>query len=151
MQIDRMARKLSTMYVLLSTVLVTGISFVQCSSQDAKFQQYYVKGEQLYKKNCSNCHQKSGKGLGRLYPPLAESDFMAKNFDETLCLMRYGRDGEMEVNGRRFNKSMPAIPSLTDLEIAEIATYIYNSWGSERGIIEVKDAAAMLASCTNKP
>src|SRR5215831_13174759 len=62
-----------------------------CSTKDAKFQQYYVQGQMLYEKNCSNCHQKNGKGLGLLFPPLASSDYLKKNFNASLCLMKYGK------------------------------------------------------------
>jgi cytochrome c551 len=118
-----------------------------CSQKDPKFQQYFVEGEQLYLKNCSNCHHKDGKGLGLVYPPLAPSDFMENNFGEVICLIRKGRKGEMTVNGSSFNQPMPGIPSLTELEIAEIATYIYNSWGHQKGLIEVKQVNELLNTC----
>jgi hypothetical protein len=31
---------------------------------------------------------------------------------------------------------MPANPSLKPLEIAQIATYLYNSWGMQEGVID---------------
>jgi cytochrome c551 len=122
-------------------------SIVSCSTKDAKFQQYYAQGEVLYEKNCSNCHQKNGKGLGLVYPPLASSDFLKKNFNASLCLMKYGKQGEITVNGKSFNKPMPGVPSLTELEIAEIATYINNSWGSQNGIVEIGQVTSALNEC----
>ena len=112
-----------------------------------KEQQYYVHGEQLYLKHCSNCHQASGTGLGLIYPPLAKSDFIDKNFESVICLMRHGINGELIVNGKSFNKEMPGIPSLTDLEIAEIATYLYNTWGHQRDSVELKEVSAILDRC----
>lgn len=112
-----------------------------------KFDQYYVHGEQLYIKNCSNCHQKEGTGLGLLYPPLKNSDYLLQNTDDVICLIRNGKSGELIVNGKSFNMAMPAMPSLTDLEIAEIATYIYNSWGNEQGLVDVSDVTAVLTRC----
>lgn len=112
-----------------------------------KFTQYYNRGEQLYLTHCSNCHQKDGTGLGRLYPPLNKSDYMSRQFNEVLCLMRYGIAGEISVNGLDFNHPMPGIPRLTDLEIAEIATYIYNTWEHDKGIVEVKDVTIILRDC----
>jgi len=112
-----------------------------------KFEQYYVQGEQLYAKNCSNCHQKNGTGLGLLYPPLNKSDYMQNNFETVVCLLRHGIKGELVVNGNSFNKEMPGIPALTDLEIAEIATFIYNSWSNEHGIVDVSDVSGILATC----
>lgn len=112
-----------------------------------KFDQYFIQGEQLYVRHCSNCHQKNGKGLGLIYPPLDSSDYMQNHLEEVLCLMRHGKSGEVFVNGRNFNQPMPGVPTLSDLEIAEIATYIYNSWSHERGIVDVKTASQILSDC----
>ncbi len=128
-------------------LLILSLFAVGCSLKDSKFQQYYVEGQQLYLKNCSNCHQKDGKGLGLVYPPLAPSDFMDSNFNASICLIKKGRTGEISVNGNTYNKPMPGIPSLTDLEIAEIATYIYNSWGHEKGLVETSEVNATLQTC----
>ena len=111
-----------------------------------KFEQYFNQGEQLYAANCSNCHQKSGTGLGLVYPPLNQSDFMDRHFGQVICLMRHGRKGELVVNGKMYNQAMPAT-TLSDLEIAEIATYIYNSWGRTQGIVEVNAVSAQLQRC----
>ena len=118
-----------------------------CSQQDNKLAQYTRQGEELYLKHCSNCHQANGKGLGLVYPPVDQSDFVDKNFEKTICLIEYGTSGEMFVNGKSFNKAMPGVPTLTDLEIAEITTYLYNSWGRSNGIVEVKETAKILANC----
>ena len=112
-----------------------------------KFDQYYVQGEQLYIKNCSNCHQKEGTGLGLLYPPLKNSDYLVNNRNEVICLIKNGKSGELIVNGKSFNMVMPPMPSLTDLEIAEITTYIYNEWGNNQGLIDVNEVSAILAKC----
>jgi len=139
----------------LSTLALILLFFSSCLSKkesntrtsSVKFDQYYLQGEQLYQTNCSNCHQKNGRGLGRIYPPLDTSDFMNDHFEEVICLMDNGRKGELIVNGKNFNKTMPAIPSLTDLEIAEIATYIYNTWSHQRDLVDVKDVQGILSRC----
>jgi cytochrome c551 len=131
-------------YCLLLTTYCLLLS--SCTS-DPKYQQYYNQGEQLYIKHCSNCHQKDGKGLGLVYPPLENSDYLNNNLDDVICLMRYGISGELIVNGQSYNKPMPGIPTLTDLEIAEIATYIYNTWHPHRGIIEVRAVADVSGKC----
>jgi cytochrome c551 len=143
-------KNVSAIPVLTFHFLLFALCFVLLScgkTASAKFKQYYVHGEQLYLKHCSNCHQSNGTGLGRVYPPLNTSDFMGKNFEEVICLIRYGTSGELIVNGVQFNQPMPGIPKLSDLEIAEIATYIYNTWEHERGTVEVKEASKILDAC----
>ncbi|AYB31281.1 c-type cytochrome [Chryseolinea soli] len=116
-----------------------------------KFQQYYVHGEELYLRYCSNCHQKNGTGLARLYPPVATSDYVDKNKDAVICLIRNGKSGPVTVNGVSFNKVMQPIPALTDIEIAEIATYLYNTWNRNEGIVEVQHVSKVLTSCDTIP
>lgn len=115
--------------------------------RSVKFDQYFVQGKQLYIKNCSNCHQKEGTGLGLIYPPLKNSDYLLQNRNDVICLIRNGKSGELIVNGKNFNMAMPAMPSLTDLEIAEITTYIYNEWGHGEGLIDVNEVTAILTKC----
>ena len=72
---------------------------------------------------------------------------MDNRFEDVLCLMRYGIKREIQVNGTSYIQGMPGIPTLTDIEIAQIATYIYNTWEHEKGIIKVNDATQVLRSC----
>lgn len=140
-------RKVYGLILCIASILWISCSPGQKQGESVKFQQYFVEGEQLYVTLCSNCHQKNGKGLGLLYPPLDQSDYMDNNFQEVICLMKYGKSGEINVNGKVFNQPMPGVPTLTSLEIAEIATYIYNSWSHKRGIIEVNEVINTLDQC----
>jgi cytochrome c551 len=127
-------------------VFFAAAQFISCNT-NPKFQQYYVQGEQLYVKHCSNCHQKNGKGLGLVYPPVDQSDYLDKNFADVICLMKYGKRGELIVNGKTFHQPMPGIPMLTDLEVAEIATYLYNNWDRQRGLVDVKEVSPVIMNC----
>ena len=82
-----------------------------------------------------------------LFPPVDVSDYMDANFNDVICLMENGKSGELIVNGKSYNKPMQGIPSLTDLEIAEIATYLYNSWGREIGLVDVNDVSRIIKQC----
>jgi cytochrome c551 len=112
-----------------------------------KLTQYYNKGEQLYTKHCTNCHQADGSGLGLLYPPIKGSDYMT-NQHEVICLIKNGTKGPITVNGKVYDQEMPANPALTNIEIAEIATFIYNSWSFKDGLIDVRRVSAILDSCS---
>lgn len=145
----------ATLYALCFLLSAFCFLLPSCSSKSengndqtsTKFQQYYVQGEKLYLKHCSNCHQKNGSGLGLVYPPLNRSDYMENNPEKVICLIRYGIKGNLLVNGKSYNQPMPGIPSLGDLEIAEIATYIYNTWEHNKGIISVQEVTAIQKNC----
>lgn len=112
-----------------------------------KFRQYAVQGRLLYEQHCANCHQADGTGLGRLIPPLAQADYLQKNRNQVLCIIRHGLKGSVVVNGQEYNQPMPANPQLTAIEIAEIATYIMNAWGNQGSFIEVGEAREILNNC----
>ncbi len=138
-------------FVLLFSIPWLGGYFSCQSKTEIQVRQYYVQGEQLYLKHCSNCHQKSGKGLGLLYPPLAASDYLQSKKKSVFCLIRNGQTGELTVNGKNYNQAMPGFPLLTDLEIAEIATFIYNAWGNEGGHVDILQVGEALKNCGNSP
>ncbi len=142
--------------ILFVAFLSAVYSLFSCTSHSEKsgknspkFQQYYVQGQVLYQTHCSNCHQTNGKGLGRLYPPLDQSDFMDRNFEEVVCIVKYGSQGRLVVNGVEYNMAMKGIPGLTELEVAEIITYIYNSWSHRKGLVDVSEVSQLLSACNN--
>ena len=135
-------------FVILMIGTIQVIHLQSCQTRDARFSQYYVQGQQLYVQYCSNCHQKDGTGLGLLYPPVSQSDFVDQRFSEVVCSMRKGLRGSMMVNGLEYNQPMPGIPYLTDLEVAEITTYLYNTWGRNRGLVTVEEVQRVSAACT---
>ncbi len=112
-----------------------------------RLRQYLVEGKRLYDIYCSNCHQKDGQGLARLYPPLKNSDYLLPNKEKVICGMRYGQQGEIIVNGISFNQPMPANLNITDLEIAEIATYIYTEFADSVQIITINEVRDIMESC----
>lgn len=112
--------------------------------EDIKTRQFAIHGKTIYDNLCANCHQIDGTGLGRLIPPLAGSDYMQADIGRTVRLIKHGIDGEMTVNGIVYNQPMPPNPQLSSMEIAQVATYIYNVWGHENRVIEVKEVEGYL-------
>ena len=117
------------------------------SSDQAKFTKYLIQGKAIYKQNCINCHQANGAGLRKLIPPLAGSDYLEDNQREVACLIKYGAKIPIKVNGVAYLPTMPAHTPLTHLEIAEVITYINNSWGNELGFVDAKMINGLLTNC----
>jgi len=116
------------------------------SREEIRLKQYQVQGAKIYATYCANCHQQDGKGLGTLYPPLSESDYLLENLPRAACIIKHGQQKEIVVNGVSYNQMMPANP-LTNLEIAEVLTFIGNAWGNETGLVPVKTIEQWLKEC----
>ena len=140
----------------LFLIMISIIQFASCRNGSGhegsfaskiKYRQYYNNGRQLYLKNCSNCHQKDGSGLVRLYPPIKDSDYFRTDPTRIICIIRNGKVGEIIVNGISFNQPMPANPDLSNLEIAELTTYLYGLWSEEDSIYSPNLVSEVLRNC----
>jgi len=101
-------------------------------------------GKRLFGTLCDVCHQPFGQGIASRFPPLAGSDFLNADKHRATKIIINGVQGELVVNGRTFNSAMPKFP-LSDQEIANVLTYVYNAMGnSGQEVIadEVKAARA---------
>ena len=116
------------------------------SRDSIRLKQYQVEGAKIYSTYCANCHQQDGKGLAALYPPLSGSDYLLENLPRAACIIKNGQNKEIVVNGVTYNQMMPKNP-ITNLEIAEVLTFIANAWGNEAGLIGVKDVDKWLTEC----
>jgi nitrite reductase (NO-forming)/hydroxylamine reductase len=108
-------------------------------------------GKAVFEVACLACHQADGKGLPGAFPPLAGSDYLLSNKDRAVGVVVNGLQGEVVVNGAKFNSVMPAMTQLSDQEIADALTYALNSWGNAGGAIASAQVAAERAKAAATP
>ncbi|HJV73910.1 MAG TPA: c-type cytochrome, partial [Noviherbaspirillum sp.] len=109
-------------------------------------------GSQLFAGTCSVCHQSNGAGLPGVFPPLAKSDFLNADPKRAIDIVLRGLSGKVNVNGKEYDSVMPPMNQLNDDEIANILTYVLNTWENKGGRItveEVKVARAKAAPAVN--
>jgi nitrite reductase (NO-forming) len=87
------------------------------------------RGESVYKTNCAACHQTGGQGIPNAFPPLAKSDYLNADKIRAIKVVTGGLQGAVKVNGHEYDGVMPAW-DLSDEEIANVLTFVYNSWGN---------------------
>ena len=63
--------------------------------------------------------------------------------------MLNGLSGPVTVNGKEYNSVMPPMSQLTDDEVANILTYVKNSWGNGGGQV-TKDEVAKVRAGTER-
>ncbi|MGA9776739.1 MAG: c-type cytochrome [Limisphaerales bacterium] len=99
-------------------------------------------GKRLFTSICAACHQPTGRGLPNVFPPLAGSDFLNADKNRAIQTVIFGRQGEVVVNGLKFNNSMPSFP-LSDQDIANVLTFVYNSFGNSRLEVTPEEVKAL--------
>ncbi len=114
----------------------------------------FSRGRQVYSQTCFVCHQPNGKGVPEQIPPLAKSDLLMSDKAGAIRGVLQGRNGEVTVNGKKYNGTMIAFPQLTDEQIADVITYVRNNWGNSGDAAtpeEVRNIRSMVGALAGKP
>jgi mono/diheme cytochrome c family protein len=118
---------------MMKTLIII-IGFISChftfQQIDHEWEERKKRGKVLYEEFCVTCHRENGTGFGKLYPPLAKSDFLINNREASIRAVKYGMQGEIIVNGTKYNKKMDPL-GLTNEEVTDIMNYILNAWGNQ--------------------
>jgi nitrite reductase (NO-forming) len=103
-------------------------------------------GAALYNGTCSVCHLGSGEGMAGVFPPLAKSDYLVADKGRAIGAVLNGLAGPIKVNGKDYNSVMPPMSQLADDEVANILTYVGNSWGNSTGVFTSEQVAKARAT-----
>ncbi|MDP4216623.1 MAG: copper-containing nitrite reductase [Bacteroidota bacterium] len=106
---------------------------------ELSFAERFKNGNALFQMNCASCHQPNGLGVPGTFPPLAKSDFLMGRQDKGIGILLHGINNEpISVNGKNFQGVMPRL-TLSDDDIANILTFVRNSWGNKSPVVKEKD------------
>ena len=101
-------------------------------------------GKAIYMEKCRLCHLEDGAGQEGITPPLNNSNFLLKNIDKGIEFVTNGYSGEITVNGKTYNGTMPA-QGLTEEQTAQVFTYILNSWDNPGIVLTGEDVTNVLS------
>jgi nitrite reductase (NO-forming) len=124
------------------------VATAAAASGTLTLEQQVKAGGALFNGTCSACHQASGAGLPGVFPPLAKSDFLAADPKRAIGIVTHGFTGKVTVNGQQYDSVMPPMTQLNDDEVANILTYVLNSWGNPGGQISTGDVTKARAAST---
>lgn len=102
-------------------------------------------GKRVYEGSCMACHQSNGTGVAGAFPPLAKSDFLNADRKRAIQVVVGGLSGPVKVNGVTYNSVMPA-QQLSDEDVANALTYVYNSWENSGGEVTPSEVKAQRSS-----
>ncbi|MFN8237852.1 MAG: copper-containing nitrite reductase [Chitinophagales bacterium] len=99
-------------------------------------------GKTIFASTCQACHQADGKGIPGAFPPLAGSDYFKGNPAKVASAVTHGLSGNITVNGKTYNGVMPT-QTLGDEEVANVVTFVMNSFGNGGGEITPAQVSAI--------
>jgi nitrite reductase (NO-forming) len=102
-----------------------------------------ARGKKVFTQICAACHQATGTGVPTLFPPLAKSDYLMADKARSIHIVAKGLSGPITVNGKPYNGVMPP-PGLKNDQIADVLTYVRNSFGNSGDAVTVAEVEAAL-------
>ena len=102
-----------------------------------------AKGKGVFMQTCFVCHQMNGEGIPGQIPPLAKSDFLMADKERSIRGVLQGQSGVMRVNGKDYNGTMIPLNYLSDEDVANVLTYVRNSFGNSGDGVKVEEVRRM--------
>jgi len=92
-------------------------------------------GKKIYTQNCLTCHQADGYGVQSMNPPLIKTDYVLGEKPRLIKVLLNGMQGE-DIEGEPYHGVMPSHDFLTDQQIADVLTYVRNSFGNKASAVQ---------------
>ena len=89
------------------------------------------RGAQIFTNTCVACHGIDGRGVPDVFPPLARSEWVTAAPEVPIRILLHGLIGPITVGGTTYNNAMPPLSNLTHAEIADVLTYVRQSFGND--------------------
>lgn len=126
----------------MKKIIITGILcllvavyiFAQGKKQPSP-QASIKRGQKVFETTCIVCHQRNGNGVPRMYPPLAKTKYVLGDKSQLAQIVLKGLNQPIDVEGEQYNNTMPSFAQLTDEQIADVLTYVRNSFGNKASAV----------------
>jgi mono/diheme cytochrome c family protein len=124
-------------FKIVSLIFVALFYCVQANAQNMQ------KGKKIYETRCLACHQADGGGVPNMNAPLdAASNVVGNDIARLVRIIRYGYNERIALDGLYYSNAMTASPDLKDNEIADLLTYIRNSWSNKASAVTIAQVQA---------
>ena len=93
-------------------------------------------GKKIYETRCLVCHQADGGGVPNMNAPLdGSSNVVGNDIARMVKIIRNGYNERVSLDGYYYSNAMTANPDLKDAAIADVLTYIRNSWSNKASVV----------------
>ncbi len=125
-------------FCFLFPVLIRAQEGNHCAVKKSPYQLSMDSGKKIYTMYCLSCHLADGIGLTNVNPPLNIKQVTGDK-DKLIGIVIKGLSTHEEINGIIYYNVMPPNPGLSDQEIADVLTYIRNSFGNKASAVKISE------------
>jgi mono/diheme cytochrome c family protein len=103
-------------------------------------------GKNIYVQNCATCHQADGGGIGNMNPPLIKTTYVLGDKTKLIKIVLNGFSENVEINGQTYQNNMASHDFLKDQEIADVLTYVRNSFTNKASAVTASQVKTVRAN-----
>jgi mono/diheme cytochrome c family protein len=118
----------------------------KATAADPTLKASLTRGAAVYKNVCIACHQADGGGLPPINPPLIKTQYVLGDKARLSHIVLAGLAERIEIDGEEYKQPMPAQAHLTDQQIADVLTYVRNSFGNKASAVQPAEVKAVRAT-----
>lgn len=139
--------------ILPAICLFVCFSFVPPPQQAGGIKASIERGAKVYQGTCLACHQADAGGVPNMNPPLIKTKWILGDKKALAKIVLKGlKGGEIEIDGDHFNNPMPAQETtLNDQQIADVLTYVRNSFGNKATAVTLAEVTATRTKLNQPP
>lgn len=100
-----------------------------------------ARGEAIYARTCTACHQNGGTGVDGAFPPLDGSAWVLGKPEHAIRIVLHGLTGPVEVPGKLPVNSLMPPAGLADTEIADVLTFVRHAWSNDAAPVTLDEVA----------
>lgn len=104
-----------------------------------------TRGQKVYLQYCLACHQMDGGGVPNMNPPLIKTSYVTGDKVRLIKVVLNGFAQSVDIDGESYSNNMPPQAFLKDQEIADVLTYVRNSFTNKGTAITVTQVKAVRA------
>ncbi len=97
------------------------------------------RGKKIYATYCMACHQVDGGGVPNLNPPLEKTSYVLGSKTRLIQVILKGMNTHEDIDGESYTNTMAPFNYLTDQQIADVLTYVRNSFNNKATAVTVGD------------
>ena len=95
-------------------------------------------GKKIYETRCLVCHQADGGGVPNMNAPLdGASNVVGNDIARMVKIIKKGYNERVALDGSYYSNAMTPNPDLTDAAIADVLSYIRNSWSNKASMVTI--------------
>jgi mono/diheme cytochrome c family protein len=132
--------------MLSATIMHAQVKHKSVAGHSGGLKASIANGQLVYTRICASCHHADGAGVPNMNPPLIKTTYVLGAKKKLISIVLNGFNESVEINGDTYSNVMASHSYLKDAEIADVLTYVRNSFGNKASAVTALEVKKLRAA-----